>query len=44
MASFSGTEPVDELAVEKLQNFVKEFGGEVKTLAELSTPEKFLNW
>lgn len=44
MASFSGTEPVDELAVEKLQNFVREVGGEVKTLAELSTPEKFLNW
>ena len=44
MASFSGTESVDELAVEKLQIFVKEVGGEVKTLAELSSPEKFLNW
>ena len=44
MASFSGTESVDELAVEKLQIFVKEVGGDVKTLAELSSPEKFLNW
>ena len=44
MASLSGTESVEELAVEKLQNFVKEVGGEVKTLADLSSPEKFLNW
>ena len=44
MASFNTMDSV-ELLVEKTQNLqAKEFGGENETLADLSTPEKFLNW
>jgi len=44
MASFNPVESLEDLVVEQLQNLTKEFGGEAKTLADLSSPEKFLNW
>lgn len=42
MASSSTTDSVEDLVVQKLQNLAKEFGGELKTVDELSSPEKFL--
>lgn len=45
MASATNPDPVEELVAETLENLtIKEFGGEPKTLKELSSPEKFLNW
>ena len=45
MASATNPDPVEELVAETLDNLtIKEFGGEPKTLKELSSPEKFLNW
>ena len=45
MASSTNADSVEELIAETLQNVtIKEFGGEPKTLKELSSPEKFLNW
>ena len=45
MASSTNADSVEELVAETLENLtIKEFGGEPKTLKELSSPEKFLNW
>lgn len=44
MASIERTESTEDIAVKKIQTLAKGFGGDVKTVDDLSSPERYLYW